>query len=212
MIKIALVDDHSLIRQALKSLISSFPDMDVVIDAANGQEFLEILGHTEEPDIALIDINMPVMDGFETVQHLSTSHPKIKKIALTIENDEQSILRMIKLGAVAYILKDSEPSYLKHAIESVHSLGFFHDELVVKSLLSDRIGVAKSPKNQVVFQAREKEFLILSASDLTYKEIAEKMSVSFRTVDGYRDSLFIKLEVTSRVGLALYAYKEGFID
>jgi two-component system, NarL family, invasion response regulator UvrY len=210
MTKIGLIDDHTLIRNAIKSLIDNIRGFKVIIDAINGRDFLEKIDPLNLPDIVLIDVNMPIMNGFETAEYLQNHYPNIKKIALTIENDETSILKMLRAGVVGYILKDSEPKYLKKAIEAVRDHGFFHDELVTKTLIAS----LKSEKVQetVEFIGRELEFIKWACTDLTYREIAVKMNIATRTVDGYRDNVFIKLEITSRVGLVLYAFKNGIVS
>jgi two-component system, NarL family, invasion response regulator UvrY len=210
MIQIGLIDDHTLIRNAIKSLINNIKGFKVTIDAIHGKDFLEKLDPQNQPDIVLIDVNMPVMNGFETAEYLKNHFPKIKKIALTIENDETSILKMLRAGVVGYILKDSETKYLKKAIEAVRDEGFFHDDLVKKSLIAG-LKPEKVVKT-VEFVGRELEFIKWACSDLTYREIALKMDVSHRTVDGYRENIFIKLELNSRVGLVLYAFKNGIIS
>jgi two-component system, NarL family, invasion response regulator UvrY len=210
MTKIGLIDDHTLIRNAIKSLIDNIKGFKVTIDAIHGRDFLEKLDPLNLPDIVLIDVNMPVMNGFETAEYLKNHYPSIKKIALTIENDETSILKMLHAGVVGYILKDSEPKYLKKAIETVRDVGIFHDELVSKTLIA---GLKPEKINKPVeFIGRELEFIKWACTDLTYKEIAEKMSLATRSVDGYRDNVFIKLEISSRVGLVLYAFKNGIVS
>jgi DNA-binding NarL/FixJ family response regulator len=210
MTRIGLIDDHTLIRNAIKGLINSIRGFEVILDAINGKDFLEKLDPENLPDIVLIDVNMPVMNGFETAEYLKINFPQIKKIALTIENDETSILKMLRAGAVAYILKDSEPAYLKKALVAVRDHGLFHDDLVVSSLMAG----LKPEKvvEKVEFIGRELEFIKWACTDLTYKEIAAKMNLATRSVDGYRENIFIKLEISSRVGLVLYVFKNGLVE
>jgi two-component system, NarL family, invasion response regulator UvrY len=212
MTTIALADDHHLIRNALVDLINHFEDFSVLFDAPNGKQFIELLQTQPAPDIALIDINMPVMDGYQTAEYLNKNYPDIKILALSVEDNEEAIIRMLRLGAKGYLLKDTDTFYFKKALEEVATKGYYHSELVSNTLLKSihhKNGQANKPN--VNFQAREQEFIQLACTELTYKEIADKMCLSPRTVDGYRESLFEKLEVKSRVGLVLFAIRNGFV-
>jgi two-component system, NarL family, invasion response regulator UvrY len=209
---IALIDDHALIRNALKELINRFDDFTVSIDAANGQEFIQKLSQNPAPDIALIDINMPVMDGFETTAYLTAQYPHIKVLALTVNDDDESIIKMLRAGAVGYLLKDSETPLLRTALNEVAAHGFYHNELVSNTLLKSlKPKTATTPKVVFDFHGREEEFLKLACTELTYKEIADRMCVSPRTIDGYRESLFEKLALKSRIGLVLFAIRNGVV-
>ncbi|NBA87191.1 response regulator [Emticicia sp. CRIBPO] len=212
MTTVALVDDHTLIRHALIELISRFENFQVTIDAGTGLEFINRLQHETPPDIALIDINMPGMDGYETTELLCKSHPDVIPIALSVDDNEESIIKMLRCGAKGYLLKDSEPSHFKLALNEIHQKGYFHSDLVSNTLLkSIKTNQKVKTKPVVQFQAREEEFIHLACSEYTYKEIADKMCVSPRTIDGYRESLFEKLEVKSRVGLVMFAIRNGLV-
>lgn len=213
MTKVALIDDHSLIRNALGELISRFEDYEVTHQASNGQEFISSLNAENLPDIALIDINMPVMDGFQTAEALSKDFPSIKIMALSVEDEEESIIKMLRCGAKGYLLKDSDTKDLQLALDELSAKGYYHSDLVANTLLSSLNGSKKSIKvSQINYQAREFEFLQMACSELTYKEIADKMCISPRTVDGYRENLFYKLDVKSRVGMVLFAIKNGIVQ
>jgi two-component system, NarL family, invasion response regulator UvrY len=212
MTTVALIDDHSLIRDALKELINRFDDFEVIIDVSNGQEFIDSLQKNQAPDIALLDINMPVLDGFESAKHLSIHFPNIKILALSVNDDDESIIKMLRCGAVGYLLKDSETAHLRLALQEVAAKGYFHNDLVTNSLMkSIKPSIVSFSKPTFTFQGREEEFLKFVCTELTYKEIADRMCLSPRTVDGYRESLFDKLEIKSRVGLVLFAIKNGII-
>lgn len=212
MTTIALADDHHLIRNALVEQIDRFGDFKVIFDAPNGKDFIYQLKTQPEPDIALIDINMPLMDGFQTAAYLTENHPNIKIMALSVEDNEESIIKMLRLGAKGYLLKDTDTYLFKKALEEVSSKGYYHSELVSNTLLKSINSPNKTvPKVSYSFQAREHEFLLLACTEFTYKEIADKMCISPRTVDGYRESLFEKLEVKSRVGMVLFAIKNGLV-
>ena len=211
---IVLVDDHSLLRMGLATLVESQGNT-VLFEADNGKEFLKKLDKNKLPDIVLLDINMPEMDGFETAQWIKTNHPEIKVLALSMYDNETSIIRMLKCGAKGYILKDSEPAELKAAIAALMDKGFYYSDLVSGKLMhainkmdDDGDGL----KNLVPLNDRETDFLKYTCTELTYKEIADKMFVSPRTIDGYRDALFEKLHVKTRVGLVMYAIKNGIVN
>jgi len=213
MTKVALIDDHSLIRNALGELISRFSHYQVTHQASNGEEFISGLSSEDLPDIALIDINMPVMDGFETAKRLSEEFPSIKLMALSVEDDEEAIIKMLRCGAKGYLLKDSDTEDLQLALDEVMSKGYYHSDLVANTLLSSLNGNGKATQSpQINYQAREFEFLQMACSEFTYKEIADQMCISPRTVDGYRENLFYKLEVKSRVGMVLFAIKNGIVE
>ena len=210
MINVALIDDHSLIRNALAELINNFEGYQVTLQAANGAEFIELLHIHPLPDIVFVDIQMPIMNGYDTAQILSAKFPDIKIMALSVEDDEESILKMLRCGSKGYLLKDTPINEFKLALDELYSKGYYHSDLVANSLLN-AIHPSKISFTKVIFQAREEEFLKLACSELTYKEIADQMCLSPRTVDGYRENLFLKLEVKSRVGLVLFAIKNGLV-
>ncbi len=214
MANIVLTDDHSLLRSGLASLVKDLGHT-VLFEADNGKDFITKLNAKQLPDIILLDINMPEMDGYETAQWLKTNHPDIKVLALSMYDNETSIIRMLKCGARGYILKDSEPAELKAAIHALMDKGFYYSDLVSGKLMhainkmDDGSGDLKS---LVPLNDRETDFLKYTCTELTYKEIADKMFVSPRTIDGYRDALFEKLHVKTRVGLVMYAIKNGVVN
>jgi len=209
MAKIALVDDHHLLRSGLAGLISSLGH-EVICEAGNGEELMQKLGSGSLPDLILLDINMPVKDGYETASWLHTNYPEIRILALSMYDNEDSIIRMLKNGARGYILKDSEPHELRDAIESIMAKGFHYTDLVSGRLIH-ALQLPDNQANSVQLNEREREFLHYACTELTYKEIAEKMFLSPRTIDGYRDSLFEKLNIKTRVGLVMYAIKNKFV-
>ncbi len=211
---VALIDDHVLLRNGLANLIESFGEYKVLFQADNGKQFIESLQKGIVPDIVLIDINMPIMDGQETAIWLRENRFKISILALSMYDDESSIIKMFKAGAKGYILKDCDPAELKTAMEAVVTKGFYYNEMITGKLIHT-INTFDEREIQSKMLAklndREIAFLKLVCSEYTYKEIAEKMFVGSRTVDGYRDALFEKLEVKSRVGLVMFAIKNGVI-
>lgn len=211
MTSIVLVDDHSLLRSGLAGMLKE-SGYEVLFEADNGNEFLQKMKTSAPPDILLLDINMPLMDGYETAAWVRTNFPETKVLALSMYDDEDAIIKMLKNGAKGYILKDSHPSELKEAIESVMTKGFYYSEMVTGRLMRsimDNQGADQNASDNL--SDRELEFLKLAASELTYKEIAEHMHLSPRTIDGYRDDLFEKLNIKSRVGLVLYAIRKGIV-
>jgi len=213
-INIAIVDDHTMFRKGMCSLIDLFPRYKVLLDAANGNDFIRQLNPRLLPDIVLLDIAMPEMDGYSIAAWMKNNYPEIKILALSTMESDTAIIRMIRMGARGYLLKDAEPSELKRAFDEVLSIGYFFNEQIsrtkihsVNTLDEDRLSENGLPK----LTDRELAFLQLACSERTYYEIAKEMVVSERTVDGYRDILFKKLKVTSRVGLAIYAIRNGIV-
>jgi two-component system, NarL family, invasion response regulator UvrY len=212
---VVLVDDHVLLRNGLASLIESFGNYKVLFQADNGKIFIEKLQPKNLPEIVLMDINMPLMDGYDTALWLKENHPEIKILALSMYDHENSIIRMFKAGAKGYILKDCDPSELKTALEALVSKGFYYSEMVTGKLIHTINTLDEKDsevKNLVKLNDREITFLKFAGTELTYKEIADKMFVSPRTIDGYRDDLFQKLNLKTRVGLVMYAIKNGIIN
>lgn len=209
---IVIVDDHRLFSSALTELIQKSQRYEVLYEVTNGKELMERMRFAQNiPDIILLDINMPIMNGYETAVWLKKEHPEIKILALSMNNDEQSIVQMIKAGANGYVLKDVGPSELEKALDSLCEKGFYYSELVTKHLVSAVSGNEQVKNHIPEMNERELEFLRLACSEMTYKEVADKMCVSMRTVDGYRESLFEKLEVKNRVGLVLYAIANNLV-
>ena len=209
-IKIAIADDHKLVSKAIENMISSNEKLEVLINANNGENLLEEIEKAEvKPEIVLMDINMPFKNGIEATAALSKTHPDIKVIALTMEDQETTIIKMLKAGAKGYLLKDMSPEILFEAIEMVHSKGIFYTDIVTQTLLKLRTEEISSDKLIAELKDREIEFIRFACSELTYKEIADRMNLSPKTIDGYRDSVFVKLDVKSRVGLVLFAVKHN---
>ncbi len=214
MANLVLVDDHVLLRNGLAALVKSLGHT-VLFEADNGKDLTEKIKPGNLPELVLLDINMPEMDGYETAQWIKQNHPDVKVLALSMYDNENSIIRMLKSGARGYILKDSEPVELKAAIDNVINKGYYYSDLVNGKLLhaintfDDKGGELKSV---IQLSERETDFLKYACTEMTYKEIADKMFVSPRTIDGYRDALFEKLNIKTRVGLVLYAIKNGIFQ
>ncbi len=201
---VCIVDDHILLSQAIAELINTFDDYKVIGTYNNGSAYIKELEKLDfVPDITLMDINMPILNGIETTHFLTKKYPEIKVIALSVEADETSILKMLRAGSKGYLLKDIAKEELLHALDEISLNGFYHDRNVSDILVNS---LNKSP-SKIAIKEKELDFLKLACSEMTYKEIADKMKLSPKTIDGYRNSLFEKLEVKNRVGLVLYAIK-----
>lgn len=211
---IAIVDDHSMFRKGLASLINLFPGYKVLFDAANGQDFIKQLQPRSLPDILLLDIAMPEMDGYATANWVRANYPEIKTLALSTMDAETAIIKMIRNGAKGYVLKDAEPAELKRAFDEVMSIGYYYNDFVSRKILQSVNQLTEENNNISTFaKLTEKEiaFIKLACSEKTYAEIAKEMFLSERTVDGYRDAVFKKINVTTRVGLVMYAIKNGLV-
>lgn len=210
---IVIVDDHTLIAQAIKSIISNFEAFEVLYVCENGADLIEKLNQNKKnPDIILLDISMPIMNGFETAKWLNENKPDVLIMALSMQNDEESVIKMIKNGAHGYLLKNSHPADLEKALLSLIDVGFYYPDWASKIVFKNMKQQDKVVKSEVKITDREKEFLKFTTTEMSYKEIADKMFCSPRTVESYRDSLFEKLELKTRVGLAVFALKNGFSE
>jgi DNA-binding NarL/FixJ family response regulator len=207
-ILIALVDDHRLFRSGIASLINKLPQYKILFEAGDGEELSRKLNPKLKPHIILLDINMPKWDGVTTARWIRTNYPDVHIIVLSMFEDAEKVLTMIKIGVKGYLLKDAEPDEFEEALKRVAQNEVYYPEFVTKHLVSN----FNKQTELVKLNSRELEFLKLSGTELTYKEIADQMCISVRTVDGYRDQLFEKLQIKSRVGLVLYAIKNNLIE
>ena len=210
--RIALVDDHVLLRNGLASLIQSFEGYTVLFQADNGKDFIQQLKSNPLPDIILLDITMPEMNGFETAAWIKQNAPSIKILVLSMMDNDEVVISMLKAGARGYILKDNKPAVFKQALDNIRDTGFFMNDLVSNKMLSyvkDEESKGKGMSAIALLTEKELAFLQYACSEMTYKDIAIAMQASPRTVDGYRDELFKKLNLQSRVGLVMFAIKNG---
>jgi len=208
---VAIVDDHQLFANILETLINTFENFHVLYYAKTGSEFLNKLkDETNIPDVVLMDINMPGMSGIDTMTIVNEKYPSVKAIALTMETDDETIVRMLQAGARGYLSKDIDPEVLKTSLREVAEKGFYYSERTREVLFSSIYNKKDSPP--VVLKEREIEFLKQVCTEKTYKEIASEMFLSPKTIDGYREALFEKLSIKSRVGLAIYAIKNKFYN
>ncbi|HXL58353.1 MAG TPA: response regulator transcription factor [Chitinophagaceae bacterium] len=212
MINVALVDDHALLRNGLANVINSFGDYKVVIEADNGKQFIDLLKKNTKPEVVLLDITMPEMDGFATAQWIKNNSPEMKVLVLSMMDDDNSIIKMLQHGAKGYILKDSRPDVLKTALRDVTEKGFFFNDLVSGKLVHlISKGEEKQRMQSINLSDKETEFLKWCCTEKSYKEIADVMNISTRAVETLRSNLFEKLETLSRVGLVMYAIRNGIV-
>lgn len=205
---IAIVDDHILIAKALAGIIENFAGFEVLYECENGKVLQEKFNLKKNiPDILLLDISMPVMDGFETAKWLREAHPNVLIMALSMQDDEQSLVKMVKSGAKGYLLKNVHPLELEKALDALVKNGMYYPDWATSKVFQSLGSSSVTHHDAVHITEREKEFLQYSVTEMSYKEIAEKMFCSPRTVESYRDSLFEKLGLKTRVGLAVYAMK-----
>jgi len=207
-IQIAIVDDHTLFRNGLAKLLEEFKEIKINFEASNGQELMLLMEKHPFPEMILMDIKMPRMDGYATTTWLKKTYPQIRILALTMHDDEASVIKMIQCGASGYVLKESKPMEVLEAILTIKQKGVYINELITGKLIRTMALEEAKPK----FTKKEIEFLKLCCSELTYKQIAEKMFCSPRTIDNYRESLFQKLNLKSRTGLVLYAIQQGLME
>ncbi len=212
-VTIAVVDDHKLFRRGLINLIHSLDaEFKVSLEANNGKELLELLDRAALPDIVLLDSNMPVLDGYTTASILQKEYPELKVLVITMNNDEQSLIKMLKLGVHGYIGKDVEPEELKQALQEIIQKGYHYTDQLTGQLirsLQENNDVIQNGHN---LNEQELTFIRLACSEDTYSQIAAKMFLSPKTIDGYRASVFEKLNIKSRVGLAIYAIQSGLVS
>lgn len=215
MTSVALIDDHELLRTGLASIINSFEGFKVIMEAGNGKEFIEKVKSKNTPNIVLLDITMPVMDGYETAIWIKANLPQTKVLVLSMLENDTAIIRMLKNGARGYILKDSKPKVFKDALDSVRDSGYYINELVSNKLMH-YINHEETYEGDAsalgALSENETTFLKWICTEKTYKEIADEMFLSPRTIDTYRDNLFKKLDVKTRVGLAIFAIKNGIVN
>lgn len=207
LIRIAIVDDHSLFRNGVTRFLEEFEELQVVFEAENGKVMQELIGKGPLPDVVLMDINMPEADGYEATKWIKIYNPDIHVLALSMYEEDDAVIKMIKCGAGGYVLKQARPRELLDAIKVIAEKGVYFNEIVSGRLIRTITLTDSAPR----LTEKETEFLKLTCSELTYKEIADRMFVSPRTIDNYRESLFVKLNLKSRTGLVLYAIKNNLV-
>ncbi|MBK9447893.1 MAG: response regulator transcription factor [Bacteroidetes bacterium] len=213
-IKVALTDDHKLFRKGMIALLEDAEGMQVLFEAGNGIELLQKLSEGNLPDVILLDITMPEMDGIAALQRIRSEFPTVKVVMLTMNQDDAMILHLIELGANGYLLKESDPDEVEMAIRAVMETGFYFNDRVSRAMLSK---IVKGDKFKPVFAGlvqltdREVEILDHVCRGLTNPEIGDKLFISARTVEGHRQNIMEKMGVRNTAGMIIYAIKKGWV-
>lgn len=210
---IFLADDHALVREGMAIMINNLEDYHVIGSASNGAEIFEKLKETKAPDLLILDLSMPVMDGFEASRKLSKEYPDIKVVILTMYDSEIALIRLLQDGVKGFLNKDIQPRELRAAMDEVIQNGYYYSSDTTGKLgnMIHNHFVRNASIDKSILNDREITFLKYICTDLTYKEIAKKMFLSPRVIDCCRDTLFEKLEVKNRVSLAIFAIKHGIV-
>lgn len=215
MLKLAVADDHELFRKGTISFLSPYKDLQVVMEASNGRDLLDQIAVTGEPDVILLDIQMPVLDGFQTAEILSREYPDVKVIIVSMYNENRFVLSMLDIGVHGYLLKDSPIEEVVKAIRRVAEEGFYYSEFV-NSIIKKRRRPANGlpilhSQNTVVLSSREKDVLQLLCEGKSTSEISGALFISVRTVEGHRLKILEKMEVKNTVAAVAYALKNNLI-
>lgn len=214
MIKIALVDDHKLFRSGMRALLGAFDNLEVVMEAGNGQEFLDQL-KDHRPDVVLMDLEMPVLDGMETIKILKEKYPDVKAIIVSMHDEEKFIVHLMELGARGYLLKNSNPEDIENAVRSVAETGYYFSEMVSRLMLHGLVkkeNLKPSFNNKEALTSREIEVVKLICKEHTTPEMAEILFISPRTVDGHRNNIMDKTGARNIAGIVVYAMKNGLYE
>ena len=216
-IKVAVCDDHNLFRAGVVSILSLVPDFDLMLEAANGQELIDKLPR-KTPDVVLLDLQMPVMDGTATADYLRENYPLIKIIVITMHDEDRMVLHLLEKGVSGYLLKDTEPAEMERAIRKVMDDGIYLTEFVSKAMLrkmTNKTAVVKQPSafynSKVLLSEREKEVLKFICEGFSTQEISEKIFLSPRTVEGHRLRILEKTGTKNTAGMVAYAFKNDLI-
>lgn len=215
MLRIGIVDDHKLFRKSLSLLINSYENMEVAIDAENGREFLDQLEDTEI-DLVLLDIQMPVMDGYDTCKILHESHPDIKILIVSQLTTKESIHKIMELGAHGYFTKNSDPEQLEYAIRSLHERGFYFGQelgsVLREAILWEKKNPPKPINSDIALTARELEIIKMASKELSSGEIADRLCINIRTVETHRKRIMEKTHSRNFIGVVLFALKHNYLS
>lgn len=209
---VAIADDHKMVRKGIVDFINSYNDFKVVIESDNGEDLINAIKTSDkQPDIAVIDIKMPIMNGYETVLELKKNWPDIRILVLTMINNEFSTIRMLRNGAMGYVLKDAPPEELHKGLQEVANNNFFNSNIVSNNVFS---AISQKRNGQLFPDLSELELLVLAnyCKGLDNKDIAKTIGVSTRTIDTHRNALFSKLNVQNRVELVVFAMRTGLVS
>ncbi|MDO8929068.1 MAG: response regulator transcription factor [Bacteroidota bacterium] len=209
--KIIIVDDHTLFRNGLRILLNNLENYHVIAEAANGKLFLDLL-ETEAPDIVLMDINMPVMDGIEASAIAHEKYPDLKIITLSMYGEEDYYYKMVNAGVKGFVLKNSDIKEVKTALDVVYDGGSFFSAELLQTLVNSLKYSAKSNEFHTELSEREMEILILICQGMSNQEIADKLFISKRTVDKHRANILEKSESKNTAQLVVYAIKNRLVE
>lgn len=213
-IKLAIADDHNLFRRGIAAMLNQIADFKLIGEAANGQELLNLL-ETIQPDIVLMDLQMPVMDGVEATERVQLQFPNVKIIILSMHEEDRFIIHLLEKGVNGYLLKDTEPTEVENAIRRVMSDGFYYSDFVAKAMhrkVLTRVAAAvPNFNNKINISTREMEVLKLLCEGLSTVEISNQLFVSPRTIEGHRLRLLEKTGTRNTAGLVAYAFKNDLI-
>lgn len=213
-IKVLIADDHTLFRTGVKTSLAHYGDIEFIGEAENGMQLLNLLKFLQ-PDVILLDIQMPIMDGIATLPEVKKILPNAKIIMLTMNDDVSMISKLMEIGANSYLTKNSDSETIYEAIKTVHSKEYFFNEYTNKAMLSglrNRRMVETNPVFDAELSEKEMQVLKLMCDEKSTKEIADIVEISPRTVEAIRDRLKIKTGAKSTAGLILYAVKHGIVE
>lgn len=213
-IRIALADDHKLVRSGISIILNNQPDYVVVLQASNGKELLDKLGEAR-PDVILLDLEMPILGGRETLIKIRDHHGNIPVLILTMHQNDAFIIQMMELGANGYLLKDTEPEEVVNAVEKVLESGFYFSEHVSLAMLQGLSNHRLREQDKLQghgLSDREIDVLRLICEEMTTAEIGERLFLSPKTIEGYRKLLMEKTNSRNMAGLVLFAVKHKLIS
>ncbi|WP_018617901.1 response regulator transcription factor [Spirosoma luteum] len=217
-IKLALCDDHTLFRIGMATIVGQIHDFELVLEAGNGQELIDKIPR-KMPDVVLLDLQMPVMDGTATADYLREHYPLIKIVVLTMHDEDRMVLHLLEKGVSGYLLKDAEAGEVEKAVRKVMDEGVYLNEFVSKAMLRKMTNktTVNKPVNafynsKVLLSEREKEVLMLICEGLSTNEISEKIFLSPRTVEGHRLRILEKTGTKNTAGMVAYAFKNDLVS
>jgi len=213
-IKIAIADDYKIFRDGLKVGLSADENLDVIMEADNGEDLLKEL-EKKSPDVILMDLKMPIMDGMEATKVIRKKFPSVKVLVVTMYEDDKFIIHLMENGANGYLLKNAEPEEIRKSIYAVYENGYYFNDLVNKALLKKLVlknNLKPSFNQNIDLTEREQEVLKLICEEKTAAEIGKEIFLSPRSVEGIRQRLIDKVGVRNTAGLVMFAVKNGIVD
>ncbi|MBL7958486.1 MAG: response regulator transcription factor [Flavobacteriales bacterium] len=214
-IPIALIDDHELFRSALCDMIERLGGYDVVVQAGNGKEYQEAIADGTRVAVAIVDLHMPVMDGFETISWIRADHPETRALALTFDKDEQTMARALRAGACGFLPKDVSKGLFREALEQVATIGQYINEELVERGLPTTSEQYEAQRQAILADLKDRDidFIrhVCDEREPTYDMVANLMGVSVSAIHGYRERIFVKHGIKSKSGLVIFAYKWGIL-